>query len=61
MLEDLSKITAIYPSAAGRASNEVIGLALWRTAEAPSKIFPALYVGHQFMVRACKVATTDLQ
>jgi hypothetical protein len=41
VLEHVSKVTAIDPSAASRAPNEMLGLVLWRIAQTPSNVSPS--------------------
>jgi hypothetical protein len=48
VLENLAKIAAIDPAAAGRATDEMLGLILRRIAEGLSKILAARNVDHQF-------------
>ncbi|MGB9000548.1 MAG: hypothetical protein WCC43_15770 [Pseudolabrys sp.] len=48
MLEHLAEITAIDPTAAGRAPNEMLGLIRGRLSDALANVFPAREV-HAFI------------
>jgi hypothetical protein len=41
VLEDLAEIAAVDPAVAGWAADEVLGLVLWRIADANAQIFAA--------------------
>jgi hypothetical protein len=47
VLENLSKVTAVRPSTAGRTSDEVLGLVLRRVADELADILAAPNVDHQ--------------
>jgi hypothetical protein len=41
VIEDVAQITAVDPAVTGRTPEEVIGLVLWRIADANAQIFAA--------------------